>query len=90
METNVEDILRHAFVERPCNVCGGQYRVTLYDVLQEQRLQGSEWKPRCQECHAGVDSLVRRVSQERIEALASAWTALREDLGSDALRLQVD
>ena len=86
----MDDILQHAYVERPCNVCGGKYRVTLYDVLQEQRLQRGEWKPRCQECHAGVDSLVRRLPRERIEALAAAWEALGEDIGGESLRLLAD
>ncbi len=69
--------LAHVQFKRRCNACGGAYAVTLYDVLQEKRIQ-REWRsPRPPRgCHANFDSLVSEIPAELLDDVDRAWQRL--------------
>lgn len=75
----MERLLDHVLVTRRCNACGGNYHVTLFDILRAQQAT-SEWKPRCEGCAPQLDSLVRQLPRERLEAVSEAWVALWKEL----------
>lgn len=82
------NLLQLAYVETPCNSCGGTYRVTLYDMLMEHRLQ-DEWvpgRPPCTVCSTENQPLMSEISPDLIRNLNVAW----EQLSSAAMESKVD
>lgn len=87
----MDNILRHAFVRRRCNECGGSYNVTLYDVLQEQRVL-DEWhsaRPSCPSCSREFDQMVHQIPRASLETLASAWKDVEEHLAKHDVQLEL-
>ena len=71
----MSSLLQFAFVDEHCNACGERYRVTLYDLLQEYRVQ-REWRPGrplCSACSVSPSRLLHAIPEAAIEALAAAW-----------------
>ncbi|MCK9519874.1 MAG: hypothetical protein M0R74_12755 [Dehalococcoidia bacterium] len=87
----MDNILRHAFVKRHCNECGGSYNVTLYDVLQEQRVL-DEWqsgRPSCAGCSRELDQMVHQIPRESLESLAAAWDAVTQKLEQHSVEIEL-
>lgn len=73
----MDSLLRYAYIEQHCNVCGHSYPVTLQETLMEQRLL-REWRsPRhCAECESAASPLVSVLGPAELEELERAWQAV--------------
>ncbi len=77
------------FTER-CNVCGGTYQVTLYDIYREQQLVDEWQSPRPgSENHEHQQRLVAVVPKEELAAAILAWERLAAALEARALAFEV-
>lgn len=79
--------LRYVYFANRCNACGGEFVITLLDVLQQHRLT-EEWtgaRP-CAECHGEYFALLDRVPADLLRTLAQAWEQLSVELESRSLR----
>ncbi len=77
------------FSER-CNVCGGTYQVTLYDIYREQQL-AAEWqspRPGSEE-HEHRQRLVAAVPKQELAAAIQAWEQLAAALQAGGLTFEV-
>jgi hypothetical protein len=76
----MDSLLRYAYVEEPCNSCGGHFTTTLLDALTEHRLH-KEWNPPrpCSVCAGENSAFSARLSRELLEQLDSAWQAVRDE-----------
>jgi hypothetical protein len=76
----MDSLLRYAYVEEPCNSCGGHFTTTLLDALMEHRLH-KEWNPPrpCSVCAGENSAFSARLSRELLEQLDSAWQAVRDE-----------
>lgn len=87
----MDNLLQAAFVDEHCNACGASYRVSLYDLLQEYRLQ-REWhpgRPTCAACSLTHSSLMAAVPEADVEALASAWERVAQGARNAGITLRV-
>ncbi len=86
----MESILNQAFVERPCHNCGGRYRVTLYDVLQEHRLR-QEWSPvrSCSSCAVDNHFLLDSFPADALRAIDEYWEKVAQAARDHEIELRV-
>jgi hypothetical protein len=86
----MDNLLQAALVDEHCNACGDTYRVTLYDLLQEYRLQ-REWRPgrpTCAACSMAHSSLMTAIPEDAVEALSAAWERIAEAARAGGLDLR--
>ncbi|MEZ4491827.1 MAG: hypothetical protein R3C29_00755 [Dehalococcoidia bacterium] len=77
----MDHILRAAYFDHICNVCGGHYRVTLYELMRELEVAGGVASARPHEaCHADFDSYLATIPLEPLVAIDRAWTELTRQL----------
>lgn len=85
----MESLLRYAFIEQRCNVCGHQYPVTLLETLMEQRLLREWHSPRhCAQCEAAASPLVDSVPADVLETLERAWESASAAVTNAGFELQ--
>lgn len=60
-----------------CAACGDEYGVSLYEVLQEKRLE-REWRSArpSRGCHANFDGILNAIPASHLEEVHSAWERL--------------
>jgi hypothetical protein len=83
----VINLLQAASIDRRCPVCGGIYRVTLYDVLQQHRLS-AEWQS-ARPTHLEQPPVAAAVPVAELEQLAQAWDALAASLKTKGLEFNI-
>ncbi len=61
-------------MEQRCAHCGDRYRVTLYDVLFEHRVQ-QEWQPMrpCSSCAVENTFLLDAIPEDALHQIEEAW-----------------
>ena len=81
------NLLQAASIDQRCPVCGGIYRVTLYDVLQQHRLS-KEWQsPR--PAHLEPAPVAAAVPVPELEELAQAWDRLAAVIKAKSLDFHI-
>ena len=85
-----DSLLRYAYIEQPCNACGGSYRVSLQEILMEHRLH-DEWQPArpCGTCSLESRQLMWRIPPELVESLGAAWERVAQAAEDVQLGLKV-
>ncbi len=86
----MDSLLRYAYIEQPCNACGGCYRVTLYEAFAEQQVQ-REWHSgrQCEICSTPYSPLVTAISAELADNLNAAWEQVAQAAREAGLDLKV-
>ena len=87
----MNSLLRCAYIERYCNVCGKTFRVTLLEILMEHRVH-KEWDaPRhCSVCSLENRQIMWAIPENLIEDLDQAWQKVAEAAGKAGVNLQVN
>lgn len=85
----MSNLLRCAYVERPCHACGGSFRVTLHEMLMEHRVN-REWEStrKCSVCSLENRQLMWVVPPELLENLERAWQDTLEAAEKAGVELQ--
>jgi hypothetical protein len=83
----VTNLLQAASFKQNCPVCGGAYRVTLYDILQQHRL-GEQWQS-ARPPHGEGSPLAAAVPAAELGALAQAWDAVAASLAAKSLDFDI-
>lgn len=81
------NLLQAASFERRCPVCGGTYRVSLYDILQQHRL-GAQWES-ARPPHQEELVLPAAVPVVELEELAQAWDRVAAELHEKGLAFDI-
>lgn len=87
----MNSLLRCAYIERFCNVCGKTFRVTLLEILMEHQVQ-HEWDaPRhCSVCSLENRQVMWAIPESLIENLNRAWEEVAEAAKKAGIELQVN
>jgi hypothetical protein len=86
----MNSLLRCAYIEERCNSCGGNYRVTLYDMLLEHNV-GREWQsPRpCSVCSVESLQYMALIPEALLRRLDRAWTGIAQTATEAGFELKV-
>jgi hypothetical protein len=87
----MENLLNHAYFRQHCHHCGHSYTLTLYGVLQEQRLR-TEWR-NLQDRQAVWDAdtlhVLEAIPRDSLEELSAAWDRIVAAADSAGLELLI-
>jgi hypothetical protein len=87
----MDSILTRAYVERPCNHCGGTLRVSLYDVLSEYRLSAEVNAARpCSSCSVENTFLLGHLPEDALTQIQAAWEILAEAAEGSGIEIQLE
>ena len=86
----MDSLLRLAYFERPCNACGGSFRVTLHDILEEQQVH-REWQPArvCSVCSFENRPVLSAIPEDLLQNLSEAWERVVEAATEAKLELRL-
>lgn len=83
----MNNLLQAASFEQHCPVCAGAYLITLYDILQQQRIR-DEWQS-ARPPHQQHPPIVDAIPAAELAELEQAWEKIAKVIDSKSLDVRI-